>query len=751
MKHKLLKSLLLLCALVGGMSTAWADEGDEITSIANIVDGKSYYIKGVRSSTTYYLSFTDAVGSQSGTESSTKAGAQLITFHLVSSGVYTLETSTGKFIAPGTSNGKIAVSASGVNVTASNQSSYIRLSITSGSDTWSIQKNKSAANFGGYKNTQNDITLIEGPSSYSVTAVSNNDSWGTVSGTKTITASPSPGYRVANGSDGYTVTSGTATVSHEGYSNTLTVTPTSDCTVRVNFEAIPSHTLNSAVSPAASGTVTLGSATVAEGATTTATAAAAAGYKFTGWSITGTGASLSSTSTNPTTVTMGTADATITATFEAVTTYAIRYSVNGSVVRTVNVEEDAAIDLSAPASGVPAGYYFKGWRTSTLAVTDTDPDDYVTSATSTADITYYAVMAVKTASAADTYTKLENNSFDAAATYVIGGLQGGSGDGSDTMWYLYSYSSVDEDINWGTCTSSPSTNAPVTFKLSGTAAALVAKDNSNNYLTCISAKKFAMSSTSTTVYLHTDGSIKSASDGNLLRYNYNSGSGGLRWYASTTGTQAYFYKVIDNCTYGNYCTTVPTATITLATACTEGGKFYGTYSNSSAFVVPADLTVSTASVSAGALVLTNYATGDVVKANTGVLVSSTTSGDHTISLAAGGTEKDGNMLKASSVAMTGSNLFYRLTMHNGTTLGFYWGAASGAAFDLAANKAYLAVPTASPVKEFYGFDFDETPDGINQVNGSEFMVNGPVYDLQGRRVLKPGKGLYIVNGKKVLF
>ena len=154
----------------------WATEGDEITSIANIVDGKSYYIKGVRNvsgtPTTYYLTFTDATGSQSGTESANTEGAQLITFHLVSSNannkVFTLETSSGNFIAPGTANGKIAVSASGVNVTATNQSSKIRLSITSGSNTWSIQKNTSAANFGGYKNTQTDITLIEGPSASAV-------------------------------------------------------------------------------------------------------------------------------------------------------------------------------------------------------------------------------------------------------------------------------------------------------------------------------------------------------------------------------------------------------------------------------------------------------------------------------------------------------------------------------------------------------------------------------------------------------
>ena len=159
--------MLLLCALVAGSGTMWGAEGDEITSIANIVDGKSYYIKGVRNvsgnPTTFYLNFTDAIGSQSGTESSTTAGAQLITFHKQSDGVYHLETALGNFIAPGTTNGKIQVAAAGINVTASNQSSKIRLSITSGSNTWSIQKNTSATNFGGYKNTQTDITLIEGP------------------------------------------------------------------------------------------------------------------------------------------------------------------------------------------------------------------------------------------------------------------------------------------------------------------------------------------------------------------------------------------------------------------------------------------------------------------------------------------------------------------------------------------------------------------------------------------------------------
>ena len=47
------------------------------------------------------------------------------------------------------------------------------------------------------------------------------------------------------------------------------------------------------------------------------------------------------------------------------------------------------------------------------------------------------------------------------------------------------------------------------------------------------------------------------------------------------------------------------------------------------------------------------------------------------------------------------------------------------------------------------FDFGETT-GINAVNGSELKVNGEYYNLNGQRVANPTKGLYIVNGKKVV-
>jgi hypothetical protein len=99
---------------------------------------------------------------------------------------------------------------------------------------------------------------------------------------------------------------------------------------------------------------------------------------------------------------------------------------------------------------------------------------------------------------------------------------------------------------------------------------------------------------------------------------------------------------------------------------------------------------------------------------------------------------------AMGTAAPGCN-YYRLTMHDGSEIGFWWGAASGAAFDIAANKAYLAVPT-SAARE--GFAFGEETNGIT-ANNSEAMANDRYYNLQGVEMAQPTRGLYIVNGKKV--
>lgn len=72
--------------------------------------------------------------------------------------------------------------------------------------------------------------------------------------------------------------------------------------------------------------------------------------------------------------------------------------------------------------------------------------------------------------------------------------------------------------------------------------------------------------------------------------------------------------------------------------------------------------------------------------------------------------------------------------------------------NVAANKAYLHLTAAevSSLTEAHSLtlDFGETT-GINAVKDSRLMVND-YYNLAGQRVAQPSRGLYIVNGKKVV-
>ena len=65
-----------------------------------------------------------------------------------------------------------------------------------------------------------------------------------------------------------------------------------------------------------------------------------------------------------------------------------------------------------------------------------------------------------------------------------------------------------------------------------------------------------------------------------------------------------------------------------------------------------------------------------------------------------------------------------------------------------AGKGYLVIPAAG-VKEFYPFSEDgET--GIESLTPALSEGEGAIYNLSGQRVSKAQKGIYIINGKKVL-
>jgi hypothetical protein len=97
----------------------------------------------------------------------------------------------------------------------------------------------------------------------------------------------------------------------------------------------------------------------------------------------------------------------------------------------------------------------------------------------------------------------------------------------------------------------------------------------------------------------------------------------------------------------------------------------------------------------------------------------------------------GNMLQSSTEA-TGNGVYVLANGDNGP--GFYkWAGGS-----LGAGRVYLPAPAGA--RDFIAFTFGEAT-GVEAVHSSQFTVHS-CYDLQGRRVAQPTKGLYIVNGRK---
>ena len=86
-------------------------------------------------------------------------------------------------------------------------------------------------------------------------------------------------------------------------------------------------------------------------------------------------------------------------------------------------------------------------------------------------------------------------------------------------------------------------------------------------------------------------------------------------------------------------------------------------------------------------------------------------------------------------------------LSNGTNgVGFYKAKAAGA--NLAAHRAYLSTAATAGAREYLEFAFGETTD-ITKIENTKQGVEG-YYNLNGQRVAQPQKGLYIVNGKKVV-
>lgn len=569
--------------------------------------------------------------------------------------------------------------------------------------------------------------------------------------TTIVAEATNPAYRFKN----WTKTSGT--IADENAASTTFTMGTTDATITANFEEIPSHTLSSVVTPTAAGTVTLSASSVKEGSTATAEAAANAGFKFTGWSITGSGASLSSTSDNPTTVTMGTEDATLTANFVAVTTYPVHWSVNGNILKTDNVEENTAISFEAPASGVPTGYAFRGWVMEANKIdtpSDIDPKaNYVTSAVATAEITYYAVMAKETITPEYfiKYEKVTSAQTDWSGTYLLGATySGGNTEENKGTWIYASPASsgkygVKDAI--GELTNEQEDNEIVIAK-SANGYTIYHKNSSKyfgyggsnnelNFYDAVSDKKQEWTITEVAVIKNVEYSSR------VLQYNGSS----PRFACYTTDqTATDLYKRIQGggATYSGYCTTIPDESVTVTSA------------GLATYVSDFDLDYTGKSISAyiakeegGKIKMTQVYK---VPAGTGVLLKADGGATVDIPVTTEATDDvTGNLFKRGNDAAvesgSGSGPYNYILNKIGGTVGFYRANNQ----KVAENRAYLQTTIdASANGRLSIFFDDEAGEATGIIEVKDVKAADAIFNLNGVRVKNMTKGLYIVNGKKMI-
>lgn len=278
----------------------------------------------------------------------------------------------------------------------------------------------------------------------------------------------------------------------------------------------------------------------------------------------------------------------------------------------------------------------------------------------------------------------------------------------------------------------------------GTTAAagfLTAASSSNNYLRTTEEPD---ANANATIEI-TDGNAAIIFQGNYtrndLRFNANSGQMLFSCYASSSTMKAVqIYKEVER------------TSVNVTIGDTEYATLY--YSDVN-LTVPEGVTAKTYKANGTALVeLDNYSADDVIPAGTGVVLNGA-AGDYTFAITTeSGTASEENMLRGSDeeAETTGGAKYYMLSLAatgGNETVGFYYGAADGAAFMNGAHKAYLAVPEGTEAKAA-GYAFNEVT-GINDIT-REQVTDGVWYTIDGKRLNgEPTvKGIYVVNGKKVV-
>lgn len=441
--------------------------------------------------------------------------------------------------------------------------------------------------------------------------------------------------------------------------------------------------------------------------------------------------------------------------------YISTFNVDGVVTVARQANHSASITIPTPAATI-GNYHFMGWKATSAIATPTDdaPEMATPPTTPTSDETYYAVYALQTVGA-DEDVELYNNT-GSTGTHATSGITASGNinpnNGSPSGGNCFGLTS--------------STNNTATFtniNLSSVKSASLTFDyklaKSGNYYSSLTVTQFDKENAVLGSATNITGSDQTYHTTSAISLD----KACVKITIVCTPASSTYNTFVDNVTinvvqsgigYEDYRTSLPIVEVSIsatgyATYCSPHPLDFSNIEGFTAWRV--------SDISADGTVTFTKIT-NTIKEGQGVILYNKDA-DHekttTVIIPVGESEGATEFTAAENL-LVGTTAPTFVNQEVGDYTNFALSAANGdfrkikaEGMVVPANKAYLPVPTdkipKTAARLIFVFEDGEQTTGISEecrVKSEEFAP--AIYDLQGRKVAQPKKGLYIVNGRKVV-
>ena len=216
------------------------------------------------------------------------------------------------------------------------------------------------------------------------------------------------------------------------------------------------------------------------------------------------------------------------------------------------------------------------------------------------------------------------------------------------------------------------------------------------------------------------------------------------WNASSlTGVNISMSFNIDNWNPTQYSIS-PSFTRTINGA-ESNGKYYATFSSDYDVAVPTGITAYYGEIiDKSKVIMTSFGEGVGIASTDAAFLEVNSASDTYTFTPATSTRSGSNLMKKPAGGVTPEGAYVFANQSAG--VGFY---KTTTDLDNQQGKAYLGFESSAPS---FSIEIEGETTGIKVINFNEDnnLNNGQMFDLQGRRIADPTKGVYIVNGKKVI-